>query len=1266
MKPMKRAIVNQKLVRTLGAWAMASGFSLASACAPTAAPKNGAPDLATQRQAASVSTNGDEVAAWMFDELLLPTGERENARKARARLDEIKADTMRSHFARGLDDSVHGRLKTAPEHYLRAAQAARESDDPIAPLLAAFALEQAIALRSNTSGLYARFQDWVKLALKEPKNLGPQARNSLVEWELRESYAAEQQGKRSIEQLSAELLGCLSNIRLAGPFGNGSLADQVLPLDSDGKTDWPLAWPADPLDGHIPAVLEVQQEGCLASAKKTPERGVFLAQADVRLDKPTRFLLSMSNALEVRVNGTLVLSRKPTEWGSHAKLLVQVALPAGIHRIEGKLDQPSTVLRLTDSTGVPLGVNTLEQPALSPSVATPEFDAESPNLLRQWVSASSATPPASSLEQYLAAALAYWSGEPEAATLLLEPLVKEPTKSSGVALALAADIVLRDPVFNAEQTQDLARELHTRALARDPLLWHSELNRVSLLAQTKGLETSVAELKQLVEKFPDVPAFLDALGRVYGELGWRAEHRQTVLMRALRFPEDADGLFAAAVAHEEAGEHERADALYTRILELDPDTEVFVGRAIERRDYPAAIAELRRLRERHPHRKELMERVEELLRRTGQTYDPIDLLKQAVQKEPTSGRARLELADALYARGDTKSLERALVEAVQADANTGPLKTALDLVEGMTELERFRLDTHKVIADFEAGGQRLEGTAARVLDYMTTWVRSDGSSRLLEHEIVKIQSAEAITQFAEQNVGEGIILKARVIKRDGSILEPGLVQGKPTITFPHVEIGDYIETERLFGTFTRSAGLAYEGPNWFFREQNVAYARSEFIFIAPRDQKVEFTYRGNAPQPNVHDEGYFRVYHFRVDQSPAAPNEPYSVPINEYLPNVRVTWGLNLQRRLDVLQKRTVETTPVDPRIVRIAQRIVEDVPKDELARAKALYHWVMDNVRTAEDEDGRRAVVGKRGNRWRAFIELCRSIGIPTRWAIARNALFPAPQGEAEVAAQYSENLLLVGSKKQAWVQLGDQFAPFGYVPAPVRGMPAYLLGGDKPTLVTLPAEGEPDHISFEGEVKLSANGSALVEFDQIFAGRYGAGVRQGLTEVGEGRIEDVVESQILAKNLKGAMLREHEVRDLDNLDVPLAIHMEAEVSRFAVQEAGVLVFEPPFTPRLSQFATLPTRQTPLLMRTDQDWRVKLSFELPNGSKVDGVASAELSFEGMAVSVKDRVEKNRLIIERRVRIPAGRISPDDYARFVRFTRDADRALGREIRVQLR
>lgn len=1247
---------------------LAGLLALSSGVFGCAASSQTTPHLATlveARKQGETSKDPDVVAFWLLDELLAPGGDAKGAIKARTRLDELKADSMWANLARGIDDGAHGRLKTAPDHYLKAVAAARESAEQIAPLVAWYAAEQAIALKSNTDKLYGRWKDWVAKATAEPKHLGYRARTILVEWKLRETYAA---GEENIEQLAVKQLGCLAGVRMAGPFGNGSGADPVLGFAPDTQQDWPLAWPADAISGQRPKVVDVEQEGCLATASEAQERGVFYAQADVSVTEPGTFLLTVSHALEVRVNGKLVQNKRLDEWGAWTKHGVAFSLPQGVHRIQTKLGKAATSISLMRTDGLPAVVKSLSERAIAPSVIEPGEVSDAINGLRAYVTPTGVRLPESPIGQYLTASLSLWDNEPEAAAMLLEPLVKEPNRASGVALTLAAHISSRDPIFGQEQAQDLVRELHVAAAKRDSRLWEAELNRVSSLAKSQGLQGSVVELRKLAERYSEVPGFLEVLARVYGELGWKAEHRQTVLLRAERFPDDLDGLFAAAQAYEESGEVGRADALYARVRELDPDTEVFIGRAIERRDYKTAMTELKRLQARRPHRKELVERLEELLQRDGKNYDVVALLKQAVTKEPTSGRARLELADLSYARGDKKSLEAALVEAVRDGANTGPLKEALDLVEGMTELERFRLNTEAVIADYVASGKRLEGTAARVLDYMTTWVRSDGSSRLLEHEIIKVQSAEAITQFAEQNVGEGVILKARVIKQDGSILEPELVQGKPTITFPHVEIGDYIETERLFGTFVHAAGEAYEGPNWFFREQNVAYARSEFIFIAPKDRSVDFAFHGGAPKPTIHDEGYFRVYHFRVDESPAAPNEPYSVPISEYLPNVHVSWGLNLDRRLNVLSKRSIESTPVDPRLVRIAKRIVEaDHAKDELARAKSLYHWVMDNVRPAEEEeDGRRSVVGKKGNRWRAFIELCRSLGIDTHWVIVKNSLFPEPQGNAEQAAQFSENLLRVGSGPYAWVQLREQYAPFGYVPAEVRGMPGYVFKSGTAEAVTVPKEGEADRIAFKGHFKLAANGAADVGYDQVFGGRYGAALRQGLAEVGEGRTADVIETQILAKNLKGALLREHEVQFLDDIDVPMVIHMDAEMARFALKSGNKsLSFEPPFAPRLSQFATLATRQTPFLMRSDQDWQVNVVVELPEGARASGFGTSELSFGAMTVSVKDRLEGNRLVLERHVRVPAGRVSPADYAQFVRFTRDADVALGREVRIDL-
>src|SRR5262249_11300922 len=161
------------------------------------------------------------------------------------------------------------------------------------------------------------------------------------------------------------------------------------------------------------------------------------------------------------------------------------------------------------------------------------------------------------------------------------------------------------------------------------------------------------------------------------------------------------------------------------------------------------------------------------------------------------------------------------------------------------------------------------------------------------HELIRIQSQEAIGKMAEQKVPEGLILAMRVIKKDGTILEPELVQNKPTATMPHLEVGDYIETESIT---TRSGdgqlGYRYIGPHWFFREADVAYWRSEFVVVAPKDKPLEVETHGDVPRPAVNEDGPLKVWRWRVDQSPAAPEEPGSAPIQEFLPSVRIGWGI--------------------------------------------------------------------------------------------------------------------------------------------------------------------------------------------------------------------------------------------------------------------------------------------------------------------------------------------------------------------------------------
>jgi hypothetical protein len=164
---------------------------------------------------------------------------------------------------------------------------------------------------------------------------------------------------------------------------------------------------------------------------------------------------------------------------------------------------------------------------------------------------------------------------------------------------------------------------------------------------------------------------------------------------------------------------------------------------------------------------------------------------------------------------------------------------------------------------------------------------------------------------------------------------------------------------------------------------------------------------------------------------------------------------------------------------------------------------------------------------------------------------------------------------------------------------------------------------------------------------------------------LPQVIEDNLLSQTLRGGSLVGHSIEHRDDLDAPLVIRMKVKVSRFAERSGKGLVITPPLSPDLGRLATLPSRQTPLLVGETMHRTVSVDITLPNGARVDGLSPATVADGPRRVAVTDSVKGGVLHLGRTIDIPAGRTQANEYPRFARFAQQADDALSRAIRVEL-
>jgi hypothetical protein len=242
------------------------------------------------------------------------------------------------------------------------------------------------------------------------------------------------------------------------------------------------------------------------------------------------------------------------------------------------------------------------------------------------------------------------------------------------------------------------------------------------------------------------------------------------------------------------------------------------------------------------------------------------------------------------------------------------------------------------------------------------------------------------------------------------------------------------------------------------------------------------------------------------------------------------------------------------------------------------------------------------------------------------------------------------------------DKFAPFGYLPAELRGQPAIRLIEQTPRDTT-PTLGDADGVLMEGKAILKDDGSATIDLTQRYMGRMGMGMRAMFERIPESKREEFVETRLLGANIPGARLKDLKIENTKNLSAPLVLHIQGDVAQIARVTGNRVVLKALFPVNIAQVASLAKRQTPLLLASSSHVEVRFDVVPPATYRLPGsLPGGELRDGDRSVSVTDGVDGHALLLRRVVDIPAGRVQPgEEYTKFVAFTQRADQLLEKEI-----
>jgi tetratricopeptide (TPR) repeat protein len=726
-------------------------------------------------------------------------------------------------------------------------------------------------------------------------------------------------------------------------------------------------------------VFELEDEaGVLSPSRRSVDGWWRLTlRGEVPSERSGLLAVRASGGIEVRLDGTVVFVRHPDEPGATVEE-VGVRVGAGVHVVEVLATETGRGLRISafDDDGRPLlrpvprqrwsRTATAAAAAVPQAVRqlTPSADVERgdttalASLLFAHAMARAGLGADADVERVLARRLVDRFGWSAPALVAAAQTVEDDALPDRVAVALAAPLwskvlshwpshplaLLSRARAASEERPDEALALYRGLVAAAPAYPIGRRELIDALLERGVIDEAKANAEALLalgETNENIATAAPAL-RSAGEV-LRAQRLQT--LRSRRTADDDDGRALLA-----EGDVDGARAELARRLERGDDRAFERWAALVELQDPAAV----------------LRAVDELIRRfpddTALQIRRAQLLTRL--QGPAAGRQALD------------ALETTDAQALRLRAAWGgETPTGDRAARGEAIIAARRGTTTPPFAGFPV---------VFLLDDLERQFAADGSSVVVRHWIAELRTKDALDAFGELRVDDDeVLVRLRVVKPDGTVVEPERHAGVDDVSLPGLAPGDLVEYLSWSVESSARHGFAWETRSLV--QARPAVARSyavEFPATLAMTRQLRILAESGAAAPTSTtigpaDRPRIRQV-FTSDSAPPLLDEPGSVDRLES----EAQGGFAIDLDDDVFRRRRsrpfLRASRPDPWLQDVAALV--GGRGSETERTERLFRFVAQSIVDADSpSDAVSVLVVGRGQRQALFHALARAAGIET-----------------------------------------------------------------------------------------------------------------------------------------------------------------------------------------------------------------------------------------------------------------------------------------------